>query len=281
MKLKQKLAIKFIRLKFKALTILSTRKTAEKAFELFCTPFLKTENREPAIFKSAESLSFNLDGIKINGYRWNKDKEHKILILHGFGSAAHNFYQYSSSFIDKGYQVLAFDAPAHGLSEGATVNARQYGEMIEKVCSLYGPIDSFLAHSFGGMAVSLALEKMPHDAKTKIVFIAPATETTTAVDEAFKILQITDEAVRAAFDKIIFEKSGHQTAWFSIKRALENIKATILWIHDEDDDITPLKDALKVKEQNFKNIEFVITKGLGHRKIYRDSNIKNMVVNFL
>ena len=62
---------------------------------------------------------------------------------------------------------------------------------------------------------------------------------------------------------------------------MENIKATILWIHDEDDDITPLKDALKVKEQNFKNIEFVITKGLGHRKIYRDSNIKNMVVNFL
>ena len=281
MKLKQNLAIKFIRLKFKALTLLSTRKTAEKAFELFCTPFFRTVNKDPAIFKSAETLSFSLDGIGINGYRWNKDKKQKVLILHGFGSAAHNFHQYVSSFIDKGYQVLAFDAPAHGISEGSTVNAKQYGEMIDKAYKLYGPINSFLAHSFGGMALSLALENIIHDENTKIVFIAPATETTTAIDEAFKMLKITDKAVRVAFDDIIFEKSGHTTSWFSIKRAMENIKANILWIHDEEDDITPLADALKVREQNYKNIKFVITKGLGHRKIYRDKSIKEMVIDFL
>ncbi len=281
MKLKQKIAIQFIRLKFKLWAIFSTRKTAEKAFELFCTPFLKTVTREPAIFKTAEVLSFNLEGIKINGYRWNKDCEHKILILHGFGSAAHNFHRYISSFINKKYQVLAFDAPAHGLSEGATVNAKQYSEMIEEVFKCYGPINSFLAHSFGGMALSLALENIPHDENTKIAFIAPATETITAVDEAFRILQITNKAVRTNFDHIIFEKSGHLPNWFSINRAMENIKANILWIHDEDDDITPLKDALKVKEKEFKNIEFVITKGLGHRKIYRDAAVKERVVIFL
>ena len=281
MKLKQKLVIKFIRIKFKALSILSTRKTAEKAFQLFCTPFFKTVNRDPSVFKSAETLNFTLDGIKINGYRWNKDKEHKILILHGFGSAAHNFHQYVTSFIDKGYQVLAFDAPAHGISEGSTVNAKQYGEMIDKAYKLYGPFNSFLAHSFGGMALSLALENIEHDINTKIVFIAPATETTTAIDEAFKLLQISDKAVRVAFDNIIFEKSGHTTSWFSIKRAMQNIMANILWIHDEDDDITPLADALKVKEQNYKNIKFVITKGLGHRKIYRDTIVKEMVIDFL
>ena len=281
MKLKQNLAIKFIRLKFKALTILSTRKTAERAFQLFCTPFFKTLNKDPMIFKSAEPLNFSLDGIMINGYRWNNDKEHKVLILHGFGSAAHNFHQYVSSFIDKGYQVLAFDAPAHGISEGSTVNAKQYGEMIDKAYKLYGPFNSFLAHSFGGMALSLALENIAHDENTKIVFIAPATETTTAIDEAFKMLQITDRAVRVAFDEIIFEKSGHTTSWFSIKRAMANIKASILWIHDEDDDITPLADALNVKGLNYKNIKFVITQGLGHRKIYRDTSVKEMAIKFL
>lgn len=281
MKLKQKLAIKFIRLKFKILTIFSTKKTAEKAFELFCTPFFKTVNREPAIFKSAEALNFSLKGTSINGYRWNKNKEHKILILHGFGSAAHNFYQYISSFIDKGYQVLAFDAPAHGISEGVTVNAMQYGEMIEQVYALYGPINSFLAHSFGGMALSLALENIPHNEKTRIVLIAPATETTTAIEQAFTLLQIKNEAVRKAFDAVIFNKSGHLTEWFSIKRALHNIKASVLWIHDEDDDITPLSDALKVKEMGFKNVQFVVTKGLGHKKIYRDTSVKNSIVAFL
>ena len=131
------------------------------------------------------------------------------------------------------------------------------------------------------MALSLALENIPHDENTKIVFIAPATETTTAIDEAFRMLQITNKAVRMEFDKIIFEKSGHTTSWFSIKRAMENIKANILWIHDEEDDITPLADALKVKEQNYKNVKFFITKGLGHRKIYRDASVKEMVIDFL
>ena len=49
----------------------------------------------------------------------------------------------------------------------------------------------------------------------------------------------------------------------------------------EDDEITPLKDAMKIKEQNLPNIEFIITKGLGHRKIYGDLQIKNRIVEFL
>ena len=281
MQLKQKLAISYIRAKFKLVSVVSKRKTAELAFELFCTPFLKTANRTPAIFTTAEILHFKLNGLNVQGYRWNKDSAHKVLILHGFGSAAHNFHSYIIAMVKKGYQVLAFDAPAHGNSEGRTVNARQYSEMIEKAIGLYGPINGFLTHSFGGLALSLAMEKTPHDENTKIVFIAPATETTTAVDSAFKLLKIEDAGVREAFDKIIFEKSGYPTAWFSIRRAIQNIKATILWIHDEEDDITPWKDALKIKQEGFTNIKFIVTKGLGHRNIYRDSSIKKEVVQFL
>jgi pimeloyl-ACP methyl ester carboxylesterase len=242
---------------------------------------MKTADRIPAIFTSTEILNFTLNGLNVQGYRWNKDQPHTVLILHGFGSASHNFHRYISALAGKGYQVLAFDAPAHGQSEGRTINAMQYCAMIQKIISLYGPVKGFLAHSFGGIALSLALENTAHDENTKIVFIAPATETTTAVDSAFKLLQLKDETIRKEFDKIIFEKSGHPTAWFSIKRAMNNINASILWIHDEDDDVTPLKDALLVKEEGFKNIEFVITKGLGHRNIYRDKSVISKATEFL
>ncbi|MES2893960.1 MAG: alpha/beta hydrolase [Bacteroidota bacterium] len=281
MKLKQKLAIGYIRAKFKMLTLVNKRKAAEKAFELFCTPFMKAEVRVPAIFSKAEQLHFQLNGMKVHGFRWKKENARTVLILHGFTSAAHKFHQYITSFIDKGYQVLAFDAPAHGSSEGKTVNAVQYAEMITKVIALYGPVDSFLAHSFGGIALSLALENLPHSENNRIVLIAPATETCSAVDGAFKMLQIKDEEVRRQFDNIIFEQSGQQTSWFSINRALKKIEAKILWIHDEDDDVTPWADALKVKEQSLANIEFIVTKGLGHRKIYGDFHIRNKVIDFL
>ena len=281
MKLRQKIALRYIRAKFKMLTAVSKRLAAEKAFDLFCTPFMKSKVRTPVIFEEAEQLSFKLDGLKIKGFRWNHSKPHKVLILHGFGSAAHKFHQYISPLIEKGYEVLAFDAPAHGLSEGTRINAVLYCQMIEKVMELYGPVKGFLAHSFGGMALSLALEKMSGTADMNIALIAPATETSTAVDGAFKLLQLKDATVRQEFDKIIFEHSGQKTAWFSIKRAMQNIKAKVLWLHDEDDDITPLADALKVKEENFANIKFVITQGLGHRKIYGDNAIKKQVLEFL
>ncbi len=281
MKLKQKIAIGYIRAKFKLLTVVSKRLAAEKAFDLFCTPFMKSRIRTPTIFDQAEPLLFELNGLKVKGFRWNHNQPNKVLILHGFGSAAHKFHQYISPLIAKGYEVLAFDAPAHGNSEGTRINAAEYCRMIEEVIKLYGPVNGFLAHSFGGMALSLAIEKTIHNENMRIAMIAPATETCTAVDSAFKLLRLKDKEVRSEFDNIIFEKSGQKTEWFSIKRAMRNIKADILWVHDENDDITPIEDALKVKRENFPNIRFIITKGLGHRKIYGDAAIKKEVIEFL
>jgi pimeloyl-ACP methyl ester carboxylesterase len=279
MKLSQRLAIGYIRAKFKLMSLISRRKAAEKAFEVFGTPFMKSVRKQPV--KDAETIHFYLENKKVNGYRWNHPRRSKVLILHGFGSAAHKFEDYALLLSAKGYEVLAFDAPAHGESEGSTTNALEYSAMIKKVIQDFGPVEGFLAHSFGGISLSLALEEISHNENTRVVFIAPATETTTAVDGAFHMLKLKDMAVRDEFEKIIFEVSGKKTEWFSIRRALHNIKASILWVHDEDDDITPWADALKVKEDNHPNVKFVVTKGLGHRKIYHDPHVKNTLVNFL
>ena len=279
MKLTQRLAIGYVQTKFKLLSLISKKKTAEKAFDIFGTPFLKSVRKQPV--ENAETLQFQLNNKKVNGYRWNHPQIRKALILHGFGSAAHKFEDYAELLAEKGYEVLAFDAPAHGDSEGARTNAIEYCAMIKEVITQFGPVEGFLAHSFGGISLSLALEDMPHDEHTKVVFIAPATETTSAVDGAFNMLKIKNETVRNEFDKIVFELSGKKLAWFSMRRAMHNIKASVLWIHDEDDDITPWADALKVKEDNHPNIKFVLTKGLGHRKIYHDAGIKNKVIEFM
>ena len=279
MKLTQKLGISYIQTKIKLISLLSKRRAAEKVFQLFCTPFIKSKRTaEP---NNAQQLKFTLNNLTVKGYRWNHPQQKKVLILHGFNSAAYKFDRYINPLVKKGYEVLSFDAPAHGHSGGNTTNAVEYSAMIAKVIELYGPVNSFIAHSFGGIAISLAMENLPHDVNTKIVLIAPATETTSAIDGAFGMLKIKDTAVRKEMDKLIFERSGKQTEWFSVRRAVKNITAQILWLHDEDDDITPLSDALKVKEDNHNNINFVITKGLGHRKIYHDAAVKKAIENFL
>lgn len=279
MKLSQRLAIAYIRAKFKLLSLFSKRRAAEKAFVVFGTPFMKSVRKAPV--KNAEDIAFHLAGKKLNGYRWNHPQPKKALILHGFGSAAHKFEDYATLLVAEGFEVLAFDAPAHGHSDGDTTNAIEYSEMIKAVMSTFGPVEYFIAHSFGGISLSLALEQVPYTEHTKVVFIAPATETTSAVDGAFSMLKLKDPEVRREFDKIIFELTGKETAWFSMRRAMRHINASILWVHDEEDDITPWADALKVKEDNHPNIQFIVTKGLGHRKIYHDATVKKQVINFL
>ncbi len=279
MKFKQRLAIGFVQTKFKLISFFSKRKAAEKAFEIFGTPFLKSVRKGP--INDAETILFYLNNKKVNGYRWNHPQIKKVLILHGFGSAGHKFEDHARILAGKGYEVLAFDAPAHGDSEGVTTNAIEYAAMIREVINQFGPVNSFLAHSFGGISLCLALEQIPHSAENKVVFIAPATETTSAVDGAFSMLKLKNRAVRHEFNKIVFELSGRPTEWFSMRRAMHHIKASVLWIHDEEDDITPWADALKVKEDNHPNINFVLTKGLGHRKIYDDAGVKNSLADFL
>jgi fermentation-respiration switch protein FrsA (DUF1100 family) len=59
------------------------------------------------------------------------------------------------------------------------------------------------------------------------------------------------------------------------------LKNPVLWIHDKDDDITPLSDVSPLIDLAPDNIEFMITEGLGHRKIYKDNRVQKKVIDFL
>lgn len=280
MKIQQKLALGYIRAKFKFLSAISKKKAAEKAFELFCSPQKRNLKKPPRVFEDAEKLHFKLDETIIRGWRWNHPAEKKALILHGFESSVVNFDRYIRPLIRKGYEVLAFDAPAHGRSGGKEITAPYYKTMITAINKKYGPLDSFIAHSFGGLAVSLALEETSHTQARKLVLIAPATETVTAIDSFFSYLKL-DPAIRPYFDTVILKKGGVSPSWYSIRRAMKHIRAQVLWVHDEEDDTTPFADVLKVIEDQRPNIRFLITKGLGHRRIYRDNKVTKEIIDFL
>lgn len=280
MVISQQLALKYIRTKFKLLSLISKRKAARKAFVLFCTPQHRNKKELPPIFEKGEKLQFRFLNYTVHGYRWNAGGAKKVLILHGFESGIVNFDRFIKPLLKKGYEVLGFDAPAHGRSTGTFFNALLYKELIQIIYKKYGPMQSFLAHSFGGLALSLALEEIAHDSATKAVLIAPATETTTAVNFFFDHLKL-DTSLRPYFDKVILEKSGHPPDWFSVARASNAIKATVLWAHDKDDTMTPFGDIENVMAANYPNFHFLITEGLGHRRIYRDNKVVKVIIDFL
>jgi pimeloyl-ACP methyl ester carboxylesterase len=280
--LSQRILLRYYKTKFKLLEKLSPQKAAASVLQLFFTPHLTHRKEErPAIFHKAEKLAFILNGNVVRGFKWNASKStaKTILVCHGMNSCSYRFENYVQLLLANHFNVLAFDALGHGLSGGKYLNAATYSEMIVQIDTKFGPVDGIIAHSIAGMATAFAMEKINHENK-KIILIAPATETTTQVTLFFKLLHLSED-FRKVFDEEILRTRGLPAAWYSAARAVRNINAQVLWIHDVDDTICPYKDTLILQQEKLPHIKFITTSGLGHNKIYRDNNVQKQIINFL
>lgn len=275
----RKLFILYLRTKLKLISCLSVKWTARIAFKIFTTPYRKSNKKKPSIFNTANSIELCVDGQKIIGYSWNTTSTQKILIVHGFESRAYNFESYVPPLIDLGFCVYAMDGKAHGLSDGNTITLPEYISMFQELEKNVGKFDGFIAHSFGGLAVCLHQEQLKQ-ADSRLVLIAPAIETRTSIQLFCAFLKL-DQKIETAIYQLIEDESGNSPDYYSLNRIIPKLENKMLWIHDEDDNITPISDLRRCILKKQENIEFVITKGLGHRRIYKDPDVMKKVLNFI
>lgn len=283
MKLGQRLLIGYYKNKLRTLSYISKEKAASEAFRLFCTPYTrKITQKRPAIFTKATPKLIDFEGLAIVGYGWTPTAPNgkKVMILHGFSSYAYKFEHYVPLLLQMGYEVLAFDAPGHGDSEGKIVNALVYKRFICQVNEAENGIDAFIAHSFGGLALSLAMQDLPDAANKKMVLIAPATETTSALNGFYKMLQVKPD-LQAAIEAYIISMAGKPISYFSVTHSLKIIDTPCLWIHDKNDSICPFSDTLQAQKSAKPQQEFFITERLGHNKVYRDQGVMKKISTFL
>lgn len=283
MKLAQRLVIGYYRTKIHTIGMVSASKAAQEAFQIFCTPYNKAERKKiPPIFKQAQAVSLTHDGKRVNGFRWQAPCPigKKVLIVHGFSSQSFKFEKFVPLLLQEGFEVLAFDAPAHGLSEGKHINVVIYKQVILAIEAAFGPIEGFIAHSLGALATSLALEQLPSSHLRRAALIAPASETTRAVANFYKIFPLKAH-IKQAFEEYLYQIGNNTMAYYSVNRAIQHIPHALLWVHDLQDTICPYQDTLPSRRANLPHVRFVDTNGLGHNKIYRDRAVMKQVVGFL
>lgn len=282
MKISQKLALRYARARINILSLSSTRKAAVMAFRLFCTPGQRSAEKGSPLFARGKRVSFKYEGHTIRGRVWlpPSSPTKKALIAHGFESSSQAFEEYITALLDKGYEVVAFDAPAHGRSGGRRVTLPKYVGVLRVIEQNYGPFNAYIGHSLGGLALALFLETSPHNENTALVLIAPAVETATALHTFARLLHL-ETAVVHEIDDYIQETSGQHVAWYSLRRALHNIHARILYLQDEDDKITPSREARNIQGDGHPGIGFIFTQGLGHRRIYQDPETIARILRFL
>lgn len=279
MKLSQQLAITYYKTKIHTIGLVSPRKAAEMAYKLFCTPRKPAKKlKEPPLFHKADKLQLLVNGITLKGFRFIPPHPNgkKILIQHGFSSYSYKFEKYVSLFKKQGFEVVAFDAPAHGLSEGKLINALIYKEAILKIEEAFGPFYGLMGHSLGGLAGSLAFKEFSNQSQRRLVLIAPAIKTDSAIQHFYSLLSV-DQKFKNAFEQIIREMTHETIDNISVTYAIKHIQSSILWVHDKDDKICLFEDVLPIISEKPTNIQFVITEGLGHSRIYKEASISNTI----
>jgi pimeloyl-ACP methyl ester carboxylesterase len=282
MKLAQRLLIGYYKKKLKLMGLVSPRKAAENAFKIFCTPFpVKLPKKMPPVFHKAEKLSFAMNGFTIRGFRWLPEHPNgkKILIVHGFSSYSYKFEKYVQPLKKEGFEVLAFDAPAHGTSEGKLINAYIYKCALLEIERLFGPLYGIMGHSLGGLAAALAFEALPGNPQRKLVLVAPATETDRAIENFFRLIPV-EERVKQAFTGLIGELTEHPVSHYSVSRVVKALHAPVLWVHDRQDTICPFADVKPLLAQDLPHVAFEITEHLGHSRVYKDNRICSRIVHF-
>ena len=249
------------------------------AVQLFFTPLrYPRPERELAAFDDSVRSESVIGGKRTVFYSWGQDQNPVVLLVHGWMGRATQFHYIINKLIENGYQVVAFDGPAHGESKGLKTDIREFQEAIKHVETKYGSISGAIGHSFGGAALIFSMHSgIKID---KLVLIASPTIGIKIVESYAKLLNGSYKTVGAFLELVLkkFNLSFEEVAASNLASEID-IK-NLLIVHDELDNEVSIEHAEKMSSV-VPHAKVYFTNGLGHSRLLRDSGVAETIVNFL
>lgn len=269
---------KLKRLSINAMGLFFPQKTKSKIIQLFFKPARKRPTKnEQQMIDVASNFQIKVHGNIIQGWQWGEGP--KILAVHGWNGAGTNLYPFIQPVLEKGHAFVAFDAPAHGLSEGELTNYFEITDTVRAMVKHIGRsnLAGIVAHSIGAAAAINCLSKENLRAKTAL--IAPALKLKELLFNTFE----KNGVPRHMYISIVAElerKFGYSIEEDNPYRLLENLDSDMMIFHDHGDRMVPFADTCTLARKN-NRISFQPTDGLGHKRILRDKKTIETVSQYL
>lgn len=274
--------VTLIRIYFFIVSRLFPSLAVASAHKLFHRPVnTKRKNTKEKKVPASQKFIITLDGgIQLQAYRWGDTAHPTVLLVHGWSTTTRSMSNFLDILLKNNYQVVSYDALRHGNTRGKLSDLAGWADSVQAVMKHIGPVECIVAHSFGGLAVTVA-SKLGLDTK-KLVFVAPIHNITWVADHFAKHLGIPLDIVKKMRDytwknnEQNFLKYG--TDWYDIVKSDLHVP-TLIFHDNQDREIGIEHSKLLCKTWPWATLK--PTDGLGHRSILDDEDVAGELLTFI
>ena len=258
---------------------ISTSLAAKYAKRLFVTPLRhKMPKREFHMNEKTIQTQLLVPNIakSIVVYQYGKSKK-KILLAHGWSGRGTQLVKIADHFLKLGYEIISFDAPAHGKAAGKTTSMPEFIASIHEIDKNFGPFEFAIGHSLGGMAL---LNAVREGFQTKKLVTIGAADVITDIILHFTRTLTLKDSVAEKMKAMLDQQFGRDIDYASAHGAAKEVHIPTLVVHDEHDGDVSVNCAYAIHNE-LSNGSIYITKHLGHRKILGKQDVIEKIEDFL
>jgi len=264
--------------RFAASRLLAPELAGALAERLFLTPPRPRDAAGAALdLIDARSSIVEHKGRSIFTWRWGSRDAPAVLLAHGWGGYAAQMRGFVFPLLAAGYRVIAYDQPAHGISEGRLTGLPDFADVLAEVAWHHGEVEGVIAHSMGGGAAALAIAR---GLRLKRVVTIGASLDVSFFSQQFARWYWIPGRVLAAMQAAVEERFGVRWSELDMARLAPRLAAPALMIHDRDDRLVPWRQGAAFA-RGWPGARLHSTRGLGHRRILQDERVGELAADFI
>jgi esterase/lipase len=234
--------------------------------QMFMRPPVRARHRkEDDLLRNMKRKTMSFGKFKIRIYEWKAlEQAPWVVLVHGWQSRGTALRHFVPVLHELGYNVVAFDGPAHGESTGSKNNLILMSQVLHQVMDQYEEVRGVIGHSFGGAASSYLLSnKLSGQTLDFLTFIATPTSIERIFQEFFDIVGAPINLQRHIIDDLQkqFELELDDVDTDKTVRRVKTRQGVV--IHDEQDRIVLPRNAEALLEAR-PDFTWLKPIGLGH-----------------
>ncbi len=234
---------------------------------LFLSPHRRTPSPpERDVLRRGEPFLVRARGERLRAWRFGAGPA--VLLVHGWGGRGGNWAAFIPHLVAAGLQAVVFDAPAHGDSSGRIASGACFAAAAAEVSATAGA-RAAIGHSLGAAALGWAIcGGLRLDAAVMLASPRGAGEPFRQFCDALGLGEGVRDRMRARMRR----RFGLAPEDFDLLRVSPPAPTPLLVVHDRRDRSVPLCEGQEIAAA-WPAAELVVTDGLGHRGLLRDSDV--------